>query len=211
MPFTGFPPAALIFYEGLEADNSRTYWHNHRQTYELAVREPLGALLDEVEAEFGPAKLFRPHRDIRFSADKSPFKTHQGAFFGRGGSIGYYVQISADGLAVGGGFRATSPHQTSRFREAIADEGSGQALVAVVDDLKRVGMTLLGEAVKTAPRGYPRDHPRIDMLRRKELMTLRQFGEPEWLATPRAAAEIVGTWRALGPLLTWFDEHVPQA
>ena len=79
MTFTGFPDEGLLFYEGLEADNSKTYWTRSKDTYDSCVRAPMQALVDALAAEFGTAKLFRPYRDVRFSNDKTPYKTHQGA------------------------------------------------------------------------------------------------------------------------------------
>ena len=123
--FSGFPAGALSFYAELEDRNSRDWWLAHKDVYERDVREPMLALLDGLEEEFGEAKLFRPNRDVRFSADKSPYKTHQGALVGSGTVLGYYVQVSADGLRAGGGFRAASPAQTARFRAAVDAPSSG--------------------------------------------------------------------------------------
>ncbi|HEX4162146.1 MAG TPA: DUF2461 family protein, partial [Acidimicrobiales bacterium] len=75
MTFKGWPETALAFYEGLEADNSKTYWLDHKEVYERDVKAPMDALLAELTAEFGEPKLFRPYRDTRFSRDKSPYKT----------------------------------------------------------------------------------------------------------------------------------------
>ena len=206
--FSGFPPSALAFYAGLEADNSREHWQAHRPTYEQDVREPMLALLDALEDEFGEAKLFRPNRDVRFSADKSPYKTHQGALVGVGTSLGYYVQISADGLRAGGGFRTTSPTQTARFRAAVDAPATGIELERMVTALRDRTFELVGDAVKTAPRGYAVDHPRIEMLRHKELMVLRDFGAPPWLHTRRALTEVRDTWRAVRPLAEWLEANV---
>ena len=91
MTFSGFPDEGLVFYEGLEADNSKSYWTEHRQAYDEHVRQPMQELADELAPEFGTPKLFRPYRDVRFSHDKTPYKTHQGAVLhleGRGaGSV----------------------------------------------------------------------------------------------------------------------------
>ena len=111
MTFEGFPDEGLVFYEGLEADNSKTYWTQHRPVYESCVRAPLQALTDELADEFGPAKLFRPYRDVRFSNDKTPYKTHQGAVVeppGRGAGA-WYVQVSADGCGSPAGAGGWSP------------------------------------------------------------------------------------------------------
>ena len=92
MPFEGWPEEALEFYEGLTADNSKAYWTEHKAVYEDKVLYPMTELVEELAAEFGEAKIFRPYRDVRFSPDKSPYKTHIGAMIGTG-----YVQLSARG------------------------------------------------------------------------------------------------------------------
>jgi len=206
--FSGFPPGALSFYAELEDVNSRDWWLAHKDVYERDVREPMLALLDGLEDEFGPAKLFRPNRDVRFSADKSPYKTHQGALVGSGTVLGYYVQVSADGLRAGGGFRAVSPAQTARFRAAVDAPSTGLALEAILETLRAKDFELMGEQVKTTPRGYAADHPRIATLRHKELMVSRDFGAPAWLSTKRTLTEVRDTWRAVRPLTAWLAEHV---
>ena len=152
--FSGFPAGALSFYAELEDRNSRDWWLAHKDVYERDVREPMLALLDGLEEEFGEAKLFRPNRDVRFSADKSPYKTHQGALVGSGTVLGYYVQVSADGLRAGGGFRAASPAQTASFRAAVDAPSSGLELESILAALRRKRFDVLGEQVKTTPRGY---------------------------------------------------------
>ena len=106
--FTGFSDQALELYAGLEADNSKAFWTDHKAVWESQVRDPMQALLDELEAEFGPGKLFRPYRDVRFSKDKTPYKTHQAAFVGRVTGVGWYLQLDAEGLLAGGGGGRTS-------------------------------------------------------------------------------------------------------
>ena len=100
--FAGFSDRALELYAGLEADNSREYWARHKPEWEAEVRDPMRALLAGLEDEFGPAKMFRPNRDVRFSKDKAPYKTHQGALVPVSEEtvgVGYYVQVDADGPA----------------------------------------------------------------------------------------------------------------
>ena len=104
MAFKGWPDSALAFYEGLEADNSKAYWLDHKDVYERDVKGPMEALLTELSTEFGEWRLFRPYRDTRFSRDKSPYKTNVAARIGDG-----YVHLSADGLLVGAG---SLPHGT---------------------------------------------------------------------------------------------------
>lgn len=209
MTFGGIPLRACEFYAGLEADNSRAYWNAHKATYERDVKAPLQALAELVEAEFGEPKLFRAHRDVRFSADKSPYKEHQGLVVGQPPALGYYVQISADGLALGGGFHAASPAQTAAWRAAVDAPASGAALATAVDAAVADGAEIRGDRVKTTPRGYAADHPRIDLLRLKELMLIWHVGTPDWLETPAAADHIVRRWRTLTPIITWLGEHLP--
>ncbi|NUR79222.1 MAG: DUF2461 domain-containing protein [Dermatophilaceae bacterium] len=207
-PFSGFPTGSLGFYAGLEADNSKAYWVDHKAQWETEVRQPMLALADALEDEFGEAKLFRPNRDIRFSSDKSPYKTHQGAFVAAEPGSGYYVEISAAGLRAGGGFRAHSTAETARLRRAVDAPASGQQLESLLDDLRRKHFEVQGEKVRTTPRGYAADHPRIETLRHKELMVIRDFGDPDWLPTKRTLTRVRDTWRAVRPLNEWMAEHV---
>ena len=211
MSALGFPTAALDFYDGLEEANTRDYWLANKGTYDSAVKAPMIALTEALSAEFGPAKLFRPNRDIRFSADKSPYKTHQGAFAGTTPGIGYYVEISAAGLAAGGGFHSPSTEQTAALRRAIDAPESGQRLVKIVAVLRDSTYDVFGESVKTTPRGYPADHPRIDLLRHKELLALSRSGSPDWITDERVLPAVQSLWRDLTPLIDWLVEHIPPA
>ena len=121
MAFRGWPSEALEFYEGLSADNSKTYWTEHKAVYETQAHAPMADLLAELEPEFGPGKIFRPYRDVRFSADKSPYKTHLGAWLEAGG----YLQLSADGLAAGCGMYEMAP--TSSTGTAARSPTTGPA------------------------------------------------------------------------------------
>ena len=207
--FSGFPDDGLDFFEGLEADNSRGYWDTHREVYERAVREPLLALTTALSKEFGPAKMFRPHRDVRFSADKSPYKTHAGAVTVREGSAAvHYVQISAEGLLLAGGAYQFSPDQLARFRAAVLDDATGPALAAIVAKLERAGCHLYGEELKRAPRGVDPGHPRVDLARRKAMAAGVTLGAPPWLATPDGVREVARVWRRFTPLMEWVDRHV---
>jgi uncharacterized protein (TIGR02453 family) len=210
--FEGFPDDALTFYDGLAADNSKAYFTDHKSVYERAVRRPMLALVDALEEEFGTAKLFRPNRDVRFSADKSPYKNHQGAVVGMGDGDGsLYVAVSADGLGAGGGFYQMSKDQLVRYRAAVLDDAAGDRLVAVVDALRAKGFTLVGETLSRAPRGVDPAHPRIELLRHKGIAGMREFGSPAWLSTPKALDRVRTAWRALAPLNAWLAAEVGAA
>jgi uncharacterized protein (TIGR02453 family) len=206
--FAGFSDRALEFYAGLERDSSKAYWTKHKPTYDTEVAAPMRALVQDLDPEFGPGKVFRPYRDVRFSLDKSPYKTHQGAFLGPVLGVGYYVQVDAAGLLVGGGFRAHSPAQVDRYRQAVDADASGAALVTLIDRLKQQGMVIEGARLKTRPRGFPADHPRMDLLRYQELMVLDHCGRPDWLASAAALDEIAAIWRRITPLNDWVMRYV---
>jgi uncharacterized protein (TIGR02453 family) len=173
--FRGWPDGALEFYRGIEADNTKAYWTEHRGTYEADVKGPFEALSDLVAGEFGPLKLTRPYRDIRFSKDKSPYKT-RGYATGEGeGGERYYVAISGTGLTVGSGYWMMADDQLARFRAAVDDDKAGPELEDAVAEMRAAKLDTAGDSLKTAPRGYPRDHPRIELLRRKGLAGLREF------------------------------------
>ncbi|MGY2116526.1 DUF2461 domain-containing protein [Nocardia gipuzkoensis] len=202
--FTGFPLAGPDFYEDLEADNSKAFWTAHKQIYDEAVLAPMKALVAELEPDFGPAKIFRPYRDVRFAKDKSPYKTAQGAVVRAAPGAGWYVQINAAGLYVGGGFYQGSPDQLAQLRATIDDDVRGPELAAILTELAAAGFTIGGEKLKTKPKGYDADHPRIDLLRHKSITCGREFGAPAWLETPRAAKEVRAAWEKMRPLVEWL-------
>ena len=110
MAFSGWPVEALDFYDDLEVDNSKTFWTAHKAVYQDKILRPMTELTEELAAEFGESKIFRPFRDVRFSHDKTPYKTHIGAVVGDS----YYVQLSAAGLGAGAaraGVRDADPQQ----------------------------------------------------------------------------------------------------
>lgn len=205
MSFTGIPIAALDFYEDLEADNTKAFWAEHKQVYEQAVRAPIEALAAELAPEFGAAKFFRPYRDVRFAKDKTPYKTHQGVWFSESSM---YLQISAAGLFVAGGYWETSPAQVDRLRRGVADDVAGPALDRALAAIRKKGMTIGGHELTRVPSGYPKDHPRADLLRYKSLTARRDLGSPPWLATKRARSEISKAWRTIAPLVGWLETHV---
>jgi len=203
--FRGWPAEAVEFYEGLEADNSKSYWHAHKREFEDLVRAPMAALVQELEPEFGAGKIFRPYRDTRFSADKSPYKTRIYAAFEGGG----YVQFSADGLGAGQGYWTVAPDQLDRYRRSVAEDRSGAELETVVAALGKRGIEVRArESLKTAPRGYPRDHPRAELLRQKGLVAWREWPPGPWLGTRKAKDRVVGFLHDSAPLRAWLDTHV---
>ncbi|HWG24092.1 DUF2461 domain-containing protein [Actinospica sp.] len=205
MGFTGWPERAFTFYEGLEADNSKAYWSAHRAVYDADVVAPMEALLSELADEFGDGKLFRPYRDIRFSADKSPYKTAMGATLSRGG----YIHLSADGLGVAVGYHMMAPDQLARYRQAVAEDVTGEELRRIIAEVEARGIDVVGEdPLKTAPRGYSKDHPRADLLRNKGLITWQEWPVEPWMHTAKAKARIAKHFHDSQPLQAWLDDRV---
>ena len=208
MTFEGFPAAALDFYDDLEMDNTKSFWEANKAVYADAVKAPFQALDVALEPEFGAMKIFRPYRDVRFSKDKTPFKTHQGGFVGVAPATGYYVQVGAPGVRTGVGFYEASPARLASFREAIAHDKYGPQLEKIVAKLQRDGFELGGERLKTSPRGYDADHPRIELLRHKSVTLGRDHGFAPYIHTPELLDKIRADWRAGKALIDWVLEHV---
>jgi uncharacterized protein (TIGR02453 family) len=208
MAFTGFPAEAISFYEGLVADNTRTYWQANKPVFERAVRAPMLALLDEL-AEHGPYHVFRPHKDVRFSKDKTPFKDHIGAYGESQGGAGFYVHFSATGMLAGSGYYHMASDQLDRFRQALDRDALGSEIVAITESLRKNGLeiTAIG-ALKTAPRGYARDHPRIELLRLKGLVGTRQWKPARWMQTKAVVGRVREAWEMAAPMNAWLDAHV---
>ncbi|UQX86766.1 DUF2461 domain-containing protein [Jatrophihabitans telluris] len=205
MTFTGIPAAALDFYDDLETDNSKTFWLAHKNVYDEAVKAPLEALASELTAEFGTPKFFRPYRDVRFSKDKTPYKTHQGVYFSESRR---YFHVSAAGLFVGGGYFGMESDQINRYRRAVDDDIASAGLVDALDKARKAKLEVGGDQLSRVPSGYDKGHPRAELLRHKALTLRKELGFPPWLHSARAKSEIVKAWRSMGPLVEWLDANV---
>jgi uncharacterized protein (TIGR02453 family) len=208
--FGGFPPEALEFYAGLERDNAKPYWEAHRELYETAVRDPMEDLIEELSGEFGLGKVFRPYRDVRFSKDKTPYKTQCAALLrqDRAKLGGFYVELSSAGLRLGGGAWHFEPDAMRRIRAAIDDDARGRKLQEIAARLEEEGMPLYQPELKTAPRGFPKDHPRIELLRRKRFAAMAVLEPGRWLHSRKALDRVADGWRRTLPLHDWLERAV---
>jgi uncharacterized protein (TIGR02453 family) len=202
--FTGWTGDFKGFFTGLQVNNSKAYFEAHRDQYERDVKQPMVALLADLESRFGPPRLSRPNRDIRFSADKSPYKTNIYATTRDGG----YVALGPDGLVVGGGRYMLEAAQLARFREAVAASGSGAKLIAVIDGLRKKGYDLGGQELKRVPPPFPQDHQRGDLLRYKRLFYWQQWKIGPWIATPAVRERVAQAWSDGATLNAWLSRHV---
>ncbi|WP_243793435.1 DUF2461 domain-containing protein [Saccharopolyspora gloriosae] len=218
MRFEGFGDGAVEFYEGLEADNSKAYWSDQLAVYREQVRAPMEALLAELESEFaagvdssgasGKGKVFRPHRDVRFSPDKSPYKTHCGAVIeaGRGGGA-YYVEVGAAGMLVAGGCFHTESDQLARYRAAVDEPVHGERLREILAALGS-RWEITGDTLATRPRGVPADHPRLELLRHRTLYAARRWEPDDLLHERGCVSRVRKGWRELRELNQWCADHV---
>ena len=195
------------FFLGLRANNNKAWFDAHRRQYDEEVKAPLVALLADLETEFGPPRrVSRPNRDIRFSADKSPYKLNIYADCVRGG----YVSLDAEGLVAAGGRYMVDDAQLKRLRDAIAADRSGKELVGIVAALRKKGYEVEGQDLKRVPAPYPQDHPRADLLRHKRLFYWRRWPVEPWIATARARERVAQVWRDGKDLEAWMARHLER-
>lgn len=204
--FVGWRGDFRGFFLGLKLNNSKDYFDAHRRQYEDDVKGPMVALLADLESEFGPAHLSRPNRDIRFSADKSPYKTNIYADCWSGG----YVALDSEGLVAAGGRYMIDTDELARLRAAIASDRSGKELVRIVADLRGSGYEVEGQELKRVPPPYPQDHPRGDLLRHKRLIYWRRWKVEPWIATAKARDRVAQVWRDGAPLNAWLAKHLAE-
>jgi uncharacterized protein (TIGR02453 family) len=203
-PFTGFPRESIEFFRQLAANNNREWFLAHKDIYERTCRAPMQALVAKLEPRFGAAKVSRINRDLRFFRDRAPYKTYIAAGLG-----GRYISLSAAGLYVGGGFRKPDPVLLQRFRAAIDDDTTGRQLEAIVRSLRGKGYEVAShESLSSAPRGYSPDHPRVELLRKKDIFAGRLFAPGPWLATARALERVDRVMTDTGALVRWLQRHV---
>jgi uncharacterized protein (TIGR02453 family) len=176
-----------------------------KSVYDDSVLAPMELLLHELADEFGAGKIFRPNRDIRFSADKAPYKTAIGALLEHG-----YVQFSSHGIGVGAGYHAMAPDQLDRYRIAVADDDHARDLRNVITDLTGAGIEVRSrDSLTSAPRGYPKDHPQVELLRKKDIAAWKEWpATVGWVHTADAKVHVVEVLRAARPLIDWLDANV---
>jgi uncharacterized protein (TIGR02453 family) len=212
MAFAGFPPEAVGFLRELEANNEREWFRARRADYEAWLAAPARALAEEL-GRFGRPRFFRPYNDTRFHPGP-PIKEQLGLALGHeGGATGAYVELSLDGLLVAAGMYDPRPDQVERLRRAVDDGRTAAGLTRALRRAERAGLELNAPDLKRGPRGFPADHPRADLLRRRRLTVHRLFELEPWLHTPQAGERIAGALDAAQPVVTWLRTHVgpPQA
>lgn len=219
--FEGFADRDARFFKALAKHQDRDWFAAHRDEYEHGWLAPMKALLTDVRAQLAPKygheeiaepKVFRIHRDVRFSKDKSPYKTHIGGYLGIAGSgagpsgaAALYVHVGAGELFVCAGQYMMDGEQLKRFRIAVADAKRGAELAKLLATLGRAGFTADSyEQTQRVPRGFAPDHPRADLLRRKGLIAMFPTPERALLTSPKLVGHLVAQAKKAVPLVEWL-------
>ena len=209
--FDGFGPKVRKWFTDLEANNNREFFAATHDFFEQSIRDQMEALLDELTDKFGgDVKLFRQNRDVRFSADKSPYKTNTYGVL-RGSEIageGLYASISARGLVAGSGYHIMARDQLERYRDRVDDAKTGPELAKLTTKAEKAGLDLWGESLATAPRGYPKEHERIELLRRKSLSLGATLGFGRGISRTDGLQFVTKTWRSAAPVTSWLSDNV---
>jgi uncharacterized protein (TIGR02453 family) len=222
--FPGFGPKALQFFHDLATHNDREWFQEHKSVYEKEVQEPMAALVSSLVQELarrglpltGDPKrsMFRIHRDVRFSNDKSPYKTHAGAVLSRDGTKNFqgllYIHISPEGSFTASGFYHPDPEQLAALRKAIAE--ASERFQEVERALQKARLTLSrGEALTRLPRGFENvaTGPIAEILKLKSFVVQRELSEAS-LGRPRLVKEIADFAETALPLLKFGWEALDR-
>lgn len=214
--FNGFPVEVFSFLEGLERDNSKSYWEANKDTWATVVKPTIRSLMDALEPDFGPLRTFRPNRDVRFSADKSPYKTWLGVTTTDRalGGIGSFVQVTSSGIELAAGAMMLASDQLARYREALVSGRAGEEFDQIRSKLATRNLTVgPGEMApyKRYPSGYPKGHERSQFLLWKGAIVIRRHERSGWMHTREMLPRVHDVWGGAKPLVDWFRTHVGES
>ncbi len=226
MAFTGYPAEALEFLTGLATHNEKVWFDPRKKVYEEAVKAPTVALIEALNEKlerFAPEyrvpdstkAVPRLNRDVRFSKDKSPYKTEVGVVFPNAGGdkeavAGFYVGVSAKAVTVLGGTYMPGPPQLAALREAMATRTSEFRSLIAAARLRSAMGDLRGERLKGVPRGYPKDHPAADLLGLTQAF-FQTVLPPEIATSTQLVKEITKRFEAMTPFVRWLDDVLAKA
>jgi len=217
--FPGFPTEMVAFFRGLEKHNTREWFQARKDVYERSVKAPMVTLVEAVNRELArfapdyihdPQKaIYRIYRDTRFSADKTPYKTHIAAVFPRRGhekhgAAGLYFSVSHKEIEVAGGIYMPGPEQLLAVRTHLAAHHEEFRKLLRARSLATLMGRLQGEQLTRPPKGFPAEHPAADLIRYKQWL-LYVILSPESATTPRLQDEVVKRFKAMAPFVEFLN------
>jgi uncharacterized protein (TIGR02453 family) len=225
MPFTGFPKETFAFLAGLEKNNSKAWFEAHRGDYERYHLAPARAFVEAIAP--GVKKLsktvnaepkvngsiFRINRDVRFSKDKSPYKTTLDLWFWEGATRGweapgFFLRLTPTRFIAGAGLHQFTPDQLKSYRAAVDDAKSGAALVKIIAAME--GLRLGDATRKKLPKGIPADHPRAALFLIEGLHVLYEEKLPKSVHTARFTDLCLDLFQQAAPVSRWLLQHVAK-
>lgn len=215
-PFHGFSKDAITFLRDLRANNDRTWFNDHKKIYERAIKQPaqafcaaMTAALEDLTARPHSHKIFRIHRDVRFSKDKTPYNTHLHIAFmpdGKKSSApAWFFGFDPEGLTLGTGIFTFEKEALERYRQRVLG-ADGAILAGIIRDLKGQDARLGEPALKRVPSGYPADHASAELLRHKGFSAWIDHPDPMVATAPDLVTTCMGDFVLLEPLFDWLDD-----
>ena len=222
--FAGMPDEGLAFLEDLEERNTKEFFDANRGVFREQVQAPFAALVEAAAARLrrsvpgiGRPKVFRIYRDLRFSKDKTPYKTSMSASIPSrvrddgdrsGVDTGYYLNVGPAGLYVASGLYHPAREDLARVRAAVAGQDTGPELEAILRRAAGKGLEPWLDPLRRMPRDWPADHPRAGLLKARSLVLNRQHERAPWLSTAELLDHLIADWKAMIPFNRWL-ERVP--
>jgi uncharacterized protein (TIGR02453 family) len=215
--FPGFPAEGLAFFASLRRNNRREWFQPRKAIFEEKLKQPMRELVGAVNLamrSFAPdyvtdpdKAIYRIYRDTRFSKDKTPYKDHIAAFFPRRGdkaSAGFYFAVSHKQVAIGGGIYMPEPETLFAVRQHLAERHQEFRKIAAARALRQLFVEVQGERLTRVPKGYPSDHPAVDLLRLKQYLLYVEM-PPELASAPAVYTEVVKHFRAMTPFVEFLN------
>jgi uncharacterized protein (TIGR02453 family) len=219
--FAGMPDEGLAFLEDLEERNTRAFFEANKAVFREQVQAPFAALVEAAAArlrrsvpDLGQPKIFRIYRDLRFSKDKTPYKTSMSASVPSrpaadgnrpGIDTGFYVNVGPAGLYVASGLYHPGRPELERVRAAIAHPSTGAELEAILAKAATKGLEPWLDPLQRTPRPWPADHPRAGLLKARSLVLNRQHERAPWLHTAELLDHLLADWKAMIPFNRWLE------
>jgi uncharacterized protein (TIGR02453 family) len=219
--FEGFADADAKFFKALAKKNEREWFQAHKAEFEEGWNTPMKLLLEQVReaidrayahCELDEPKVFRIFRDVRFSKDKSPYKTHIGGYVPTKRSqkttevpMALYFHVGAKETFGAAGHYMMDPHSLERFRTAVAEDARGKELDKILSRLAKKGfVTGSHETLKRVPKGFDPDHPRAELLKRKGLVVTFPAVPKALLTKPKLTTWLAEQSKVAAPLVEWL-------